>query len=408
MSKPIPGALYVIQKSDIVGDTNSAILERLAEIAFGDTQSARKIEVANQVQAIGVGTVLKMPEAVDSDLMPELKVNTKGLVLVIDGIEYKTESLRFLESDETMINAWSAVLQWQPREDLVLDAVLQPYTYPKSAVYLDGQLIATGRLYNVSPSLTGRRQVACEFFSLGVDALDSAMAPPYEESNVTLKQRAQTLLKPFGLSVSVDLEEDGVFDRVTAQDSQTVGAHLMDLARQRGALVSSNKKGGLIITVPKSSGTPVATIEEGKPGYSGFSASFNGRERFSDYRMLGESPSDEPLNFVVQDDQIPVTRFKTIQVKDTTQGGLAKAGAWEKVRYLSKSLAVPITAQGFFSSPGKRWAKGDFVTLISPTLFINDGRLMRVRAVEFLSASNALTTTLSLVPAQIYETGEYL
>lgn len=408
MSKPVPGALYIVQELDLIGGTSTNILDRIAEIAYGDSAKSADIDVSNQITQIGVGTVLKMPSAVLSDQEPDIKVETPGLVLLVGGVEILTESIRFFQSDETMVDAWSAVIEWVPGKDLKADELFAPYAYTKALVYLDGELLSTGRIYGVSPSLSDRQEITLDCFSLAVDVLDSSLAPPYEESNVTFKQRAQTVLKPFGLSVTLDLIDDGVFDRVTADDTKTAGAHLMDLARQRAALISSTPKGGLSIVSPAVSGSPVAEITEGQPGFSGFASTFDGRERFSDYRIEGETPSDNILTSVVQDKEVSVTRFKTIKVKDTTEGGLSRAANWEKIRYLSKSLSVPITAEGFKTNSGKRWTKGDYVTLISPTLFIPKGRLMRIRAVEFLSDVSGQTTTLSLVPAEIYDLEENL
>ena len=57
MSKPIPGRTYIVTEDDLIGPSNSEILNRIAQTAFGEASRSADIEKANQIQKIGVGTV---------------------------------------------------------------------------------------------------------------------------------------------------------------------------------------------------------------------------------------------------------------------------------------------------------------------------------------------------------------
>ena len=393
MSKPAPGKQYRV----IEGDT----VERIASIAYGDVGRSRDILMANPGVVVP-GVVLNLPGELDFTPI----ITTPGLVLVIAGVELPTESLRFLESIETIADAWTGVIAWTPEALPKLDEVIRPYSYSPAEIFLDGELLGTGRLYVTTTGLRDRQDCALECWSLTADLVDSALAPPYEQNKVTLKQRVESLAKPFSLKVEVELDQDGVFDRVTASEQETAGAHLLSLTKQRGVLLSSTAKGALRLSVPAASGAPVATIEEGVEGFSGFEGSFDGRNRFSEYRVIGSTPFDEPNNLVVKDSNVPVARFLTKNMNETTAGELQQAAGWLKSKFLSEALSLPISARGFKRENGERWKKGDYVTLISPTLFIFKGFLMLVKSVEFLSDSSGDVSQLTLVPPSVYSGGD--
>ncbi len=390
MSKPTAGQQYTVE----TGDT----IERIAAIAYGDPSRSRDILNANQTNILIPGLILNLPP--DDRTVP--LISSDGLVLLLDGLEILTESFRFFESIETIAYGWTATIAWTPDEKPELDKRIRPYSYTPAQVFLDRQLLGTGRLYVTAPSLVGRQECSLEFWSLTADFVDSSLKPPYEENEVTLKQRAETLAKTFSLKVISDLEQDGIFDRVTAEPDDTSGSHLLSLAKQRGVLVSSTENGDLSLSIPKLTGVPVATIEEGVEGVTGFTASYDGRSRFSDYRVIGETPFDEPNNAVSKDKGVNVTRFKTKTVGETTQGEMKKAADFEKTKFLADALTIPISVRGFKRENGQRWKKGEYVTLISPTLFIKNGFLMLIKSVEFLSNSSGETSTLTLVPPSVY------
>lgn len=394
MSKPIPGQSYIVQ----TGDT----LERIAAIAYGDPSKSADIARANQITIVAAGVILLLP----AEFGAEVQVVHDGLVLVIGSLEIITESVRFFESQETVANSWTAVVAWQPDQKPDFDKLIRPYSYAPSQIFLNKQLLATGRVYGVTPSLNNRQELAIECWSKTADFMDSTLQPPYEESAVTLKQRAETLAKPFAIDVEFNLSEDGQFDRVTAEEEQTAGAHLLQLAKQRGALVSSTAEGNLTISLPDLDAAPVATIEEGQQGFSGFTASFDGRARFSEYRVIGDSPIDGILAATIKDPGVSVTRFRTRTVTDVTPGNINQAADWEKRRFLAGALTIPITAEGFLNANGERWSKGQKVTLISPTLFIKNGFDMLIKSVEFTDDKNGEKSQLTLVPPTVYGTGD--
>ena len=86
-------------------------------------------------------------------------------------------------------------------------------TYP-GEVKVDGDVLFTGQLVGVEPKVTaGNKTIQCSGYSLPASLGDSTMPAsefPIEYGNMTLRQIAESLAKPFGIKVKVDLDtEDG-------------------------------------------------------------------------------------------------------------------------------------------------------------------------------------------------------
>lgn len=395
MSKPTPGRTYVVRNGDTV--------TRIAAIAYGDAGRASEILRANQAVNIVPGVTLIIPaDAQQQAVLPD----SDGLAIVIGGREVPTESMRLFRSLDNLANGWTAVIARQPETDPELEELIRPYRFTDANAFINKQIAITGRLYNTSPGLAGRNQASLEGWSLAADMVDSTLKPPYEANKVTLEQRVKDVAATFNLSVTSDLEVDGQFDRVTATAGQKAGEHVLGLASQRGALINSDPDNTLRIFKVRADGVPVGTIEEGSPGFSGFAATFDGRNRFNSYRFLSQTPGDSSAAAVSIDDAVPVTRFTTFSANDTTTGETQAAADWRKTKALADALTIPIQADGLTAPNGKIWTPGQFVTLVSPTLFMPSGFLMLVRSVEMQQASGGVGTTLNLVPPGVYTGGE--
>jgi len=386
MSKPTPGERYTAA----VGDT----LERIAAIAYGDVGRAADIAQSNQIASLIPGDVIIIPGD-DQNVY----FDGEGLALLVNGIKIDVESLRVSRSIDALADGWAATLAWSPGDDPEFDFMIRPSSYSPAKIFVNGTLSITGRLYRTMTTIARRQSITLEGWSFAADIIDSTLKPPYESSDVTLLQRAQEIAKHFNVNVMSDLVVDGVFDRVTARPTQRAGDHLLALAAQRGVLVSSLPSGDIRL-FGVGGGQHVGEIKEGTAGFSGFSADFDGRKRFSAYRFVSKSPRAGAGSAVSIDPSVPVTRFTTFAGDDTDDP--QAAADWRNRKAMADSLMLPIVADGFLSPSGVPWEPGQFVTLTSPSLFLPDGFEMLVRATEMVQSGRGNTTRLELVPPSAY------
>jgi prophage tail gpP-like protein len=404
MPKPTPGKQYTIQDEDS--------LSQVARRAYGNYIHWPRIWRANQSalrsgdpDLIYPGEVIYIPE------LGELARNDKGLanqgaddlLIVIDGLEIRSTASRVMLTMDTASDGWTASLPWQPGYNPEIDKRFLPYAYPPAKVYIGGVLKISGYLYTVGSSISDSGIVInLEGFSRTADMIDSTLRPPYEENNVTLKQRALKLVQPHGVKAVFEVDTGGPFDRVTASESDTIFAHLNKLARERGVLISSTPDGNLLFTEANTKAAPVATLEEGREIVTNFEATFDGRKRFNTYRAVSSTPLGASEG-IVKDNKVPRSRIKTFRIEDSIAGEMKTAATWERNRTLADALTIPLPVQGWLNErTGKPWEPNTKVTVIAPSIHIPKGFDFLIRSVEFTETENEKSAILNVVPPQVY------
>lgn len=421
MSKATPGRPYVTVK----GDTLSGI----ARQAYGRGTLWRKIYAANQsklksgdLNLIFPGETINIPaddivEKAKIDLieagLPKLKGKEKDdFTLVIEGVELKVQSGRVLRTMDTCADGWTAGVMWN-FENKDWKKSLRPFSYAKADCYLGELLTVRGLLYNVKNriSIDGIFK-SLEGCSFTADIIDSTTKPPYEQSKVTLEQRAKQLVEPLGISVVFEIDEDPIFDRVTIEPETTIFEHLAELASQRGVLISSTPLGELLFC-NAAKGKPVGTISESVPPGQSIEIEFDGRKLFNAYRIIAQSPSRKNKykgnlkHAIAKDDNVPRSRFMTFKADDVALTGLQKAADWKRSKQFADALTFPFPVSSWYAPDGTLWRENKLVTVVSKALELPDGFTFLIRSVEYLFDGKGTNAILQLVPPQVY-TGETL
>lgn len=411
MPNPTPGKQYTIQ------DENT--LSQVARRAYGNASHWPRIWRANQSalrsnnpDLIFPGEIIFIPEI--AELLrdaPDISNREPGeLSIVLDGIEIRSTAARVALTMDTMSDGWTVTLPWEPGQNPELDSRILPYAYTPAKVYIGGVLIISGYLYNTESSITEQGTVKnLAGFSKTADLIDSNLRPPYEENNVTLKQRAIKLIEPHGLKAIFETDTGGPFDRVTASETDVISRHLNKLAFQRSVLMSNTPEGNPLFWNANVDGEPVATLEEGQPPVRNFTAGFNGRRRFGTYRAVVSSPFGNSESPGVKDPAVPRSRFKTIRVQDSISGEVEAAAKWERNRTLADALTIPIPVVGWLNPrTGKPWQVNTKVTVISPAIHVPDGFDFLIRSIEFEEREDEKSCILNIVPPQVYSKEEII
>jgi prophage tail gpP-like protein len=403
MSKPTPGKQYVIVDEDT--------LSQVARRAYGNANHWPRIWRANQSalrsgdpDLIFPGEVIYIPEIAElvTDAPAIANREPDELSIVIDGIEIRSSAARVMLTMDTASDGWTATIPWVPGDNPDLDAKLLPYEYPPAKVYIGGVLIISGYLYNIESSISDRGTVkSMEGFSRTADLIDSTLRPPYEESGVTLNQRARKLVQPHGINAIFEADTGGAFDRVTASESDTIFNHLNKLAKERGVLISSTANGNLLFLEANTTSPPVATLEEGQPPVKNFKARFDGRRRFNTYRGINTTPFGNNEG-IVKDDRVPRSRIRTFRVQESMAGEIEAAAKWERSKTLADALTISLPVEGWLDPKGDLWTPNTKVTVVSPSIHVPDGFDFLIRSVEFSEKENDKSAILNIVPPQVY------
>lgn len=403
MPKPTPGKQYTIQ------DENS--LSQVSRRAYGTFTHWPRIWRANQSalrsgdpDLIFPGEIIYIPELAEL-LRDEPDINNREpdeLSIVIDGIEIRYSAARVMLTMDTASDGWTATLPWTRGDNPALDEAMIPYTYPPAKVYIGGVLKISGYLYTPEYSQgNDGTLVSLAGFSRTADIIDSNMHPPYEENNVTLKQRSRKLAQAHGIKAIFQAAAGGPFDRVTAGETETVGAHLGKLARERGLLQSDTPEGNLLYWEADTKSAPVATLEEGRPPVGRLTSKADGRRRFNSYRAISTTPFGENES-VVKDNRVPRSRIRTIRMSESMAGELSDAAKWERNRAMADSLTMPVPVAGWLNErTGLPWDVNTKVTLVAPSIRVPQFDFL-IRSLELEERDNEKSGILNIVPPQVY------
>jgi len=241
--------------------------------------------------------------------------------------------------------------------------------------------------------------------SFTADLVDSSCSQPYEKSNINLFDRCKQQLEGTNIDVIDEAQTTGNFFRVTANPEETIFKHLSSLAAQRSSILSNNKQGDLLITTAKINSKPVATIEEGQPGFENFVSTFNGRELFHIYFTHGHSRKKGiKLNGQATDDNVPISRKTRINSYDSDKGDINNIAEYKKNQEYVKALSISIPTPTWYSDESKRilWEVNTIVTVKSKTLSIPDGFDFLIRQIDYEFVNHGMMSTLHLIPPQAY------
>ena len=425
MPKPIAGRKYTIVQGDNLSTISSA--------AYGSPRDWRKIWKANKVtlrsgdpDLIFPGEVIWIPGQVEAESAERAArgdaasrlpgKDPDDFTIVVDGIEVPCIDGTAFRAVDTCADGFAAVIPWDStgtgERTRELAEKLKPYSYPDVECYLGGELVMRGRLYTVAASISAQGvTLDLEGWSYAADLVDSTVRPPYEAKKVTLEQRIKDLIEGFAIDLDFQLEDDDAFERITIQPTETVFNHILDLARQRKALVTSDAQGALVVAQAAVDSGSVFTLEEGRRPLAQASIRFDGRARFNTYEAITSAPRKKGKNnpsptAVAKDDRVPAARMLRFQVDDVTESTIQEAANWERSRHVADSLGVTIPVDGW-QVPGTQdlWRENTIVTLKSASLFVPDGFDFLIRSVEYVFGDTGTTARLELVPPETY-TGE--
>ena len=356
------------------------------------------------------------------------------VTFLIEGREIPVVSARISRSIDTVADGWTVEVEWIPGRDAALDARVSPYTYARAQIYIGTRLVNTGRIYQVTnhfgdAGLTKKLECASYTANL-VDSDLPTSGETWEWSNSSIDAIARNICGALkgnpaitvGIGSAVYAQGKAArvqepFDVVQASLTERCGEIMTRLAFQRGALVTNDRYGMLLITMGNSKGPIVAQLGEGdiksymqslpggKAKSQGWEATFNGRERWNVYNVFSASGDGSQIMGTSSDDKVIVGRVTNIVVSDNGVGNVGVSAAWHRSRQVVKALTIPFPVIGFYTPDGALWNPNDLVMVQAPSLDIPVSTRFLVRQVDYEYTAASETGTLYLVPPEVF-TGE--
>lgn len=278
-------------------------------------------------------------------------------------------------------------------------------------VKINGERVIKGYIFSVDPSFNkdGRtiavagRDSTADFVDCSIDVKENQL------QTISLKRLAETLAKPFGLKVTIEGSTGAAFNPFAFNPGESCFEALERACRQKGFLLTNDGNGGILMTRPSSerSGT---ILEQGKNILQA-SGSFNHTERFSNYKVKGQSSKfeddlDPMFAYSIQasatDPNVPRYRPLLVVNESVTTIEQAKQRAqWEATNRAAKSSQFNVQVQGWTQGDGSLWRVNQLVRLRSHWIGVDDDLLV-VSTKMTLSASSGSLTELKLERKDAY------
>lgn len=278
-------------------------------------------------------------------------------------------------------------------------------------VRVGGEVLITGYIDIVRPGFgPDDRRMEVQGRDKSGDMVDcSAIHKPDHWKSIGLLQLAQTLAKPFGITVKADTDLGAPLTQVKLQQGETALEAINRHAKMRKVLVMPDGKGGLLLT---RTGTRKATVQlvEGR-NIAEADGNLDWSERYSEYVVKGQAAYSAKTDGKAEAHAAAtakdpgVTRYRPLLVVNDGETNAATAkdrATWEANTRIGKSAGATITVVGWRETEGgPLWQPNTLVLVESKTLQISGEML--IRQVTYTRDEQGTRAKLELVSPQTYE-----
>lgn len=280
----------------------------------------------------------------------------------------------------------------------------QPLAFPRVTVTIADELVLTGHVKDVAPSMESTST------SVGVTAYSTAHALteicpgpemlPLEYNGLDLRQIADRLVTPaIGEASTFDGPLGAVFSRVRCEPEATIHSFIVELALQRGFVLADEPSGALRFRSERAPGTPVARLR-GRPLVR-VSATFDPSSWFS--TVTGRASRKAGADGSRFTEPNPLYRAAhprpyTMRLGDTESADVPRAVRAAVGRMVASVVSYTLDDVPTWRDPaGKLWAPNTTVTVLAPEAMIYRETELLVRTVRLKQTPEAETATLGLV-----------
>lgn len=226
-----------------------------------------------------------------------------------------------------------------------------------------------------------------------------ASSVPFEFKGLGLEEIARACARPFGLSV-VFADDDGpAFEKAKLEEDKKVREFLIDLAKQRGLVISNTPEGELLFWRSVGTGRPVATLAEGTPPVTAVSSSYEPEEYFSEItgfasctRKRGGSKYTLPNPHLSG-----VVRPLSFKLEDTELGDVPNAVRAKLGRMFADMASYSIEALPTWRDPqDDLFEPNTTILLTAPSAMIFNAYEFLIRAVTYRQTASVESCTLDI------------
>lgn len=303
--------------------------------------------------------------------------------------------------------------------------LFRPFTFAPVDILLSGERLFTGTMVGVDPS----RSVDAGTVSISAysqpGVLGDCTAPsgfgrkgrrsavgaiPLEFQKKTLQAIAAELCEPFGIPVEFRGDPGAPFDKVRCKLEEKIHSFLVELAKQRGFVMTNDVDGTLLFWKSIAQGNPVVQFVEGVAPFPGIKATFSPQEYYSE--ITGYAPAkhrkagnrytalNKWLGDGVDDGSAPINAHRPMSCKfdDTERADAPDATNAKLGRMFANMASFEIEDLPTWRDPqGNAWDPNTSISVMCPSAMIYAETELLIREVTLKQSATKLSANLNLV-----------
>jgi prophage tail gpP-like protein len=309
---------------------------------------------------------------------------------------------------DSVASAFSFLAYFNPENKEHLE-LFKPCSYRSCSIEHGGETLITGTVLSHAFKELPIATLASLSGYSKAGVLEDCQIPtdiyPLQSDGLTLKEIAEKLTAPFGLSVAISQSVEALanekFGTTTADQSQSIKAYIATLAAQKGIILSHTSNGNLILTKANTTGTPIAHFDGSIPNTS-VELTVNGQAMHSTITVIGQA-STETENASEDEVTNPFVSVKRPKVAVQSSGtdNNTQQAAMTVLREELKNIAIKITTDRW-EIGGKLVRPNSIVTVTAPNAYLFGRVRLFVQSVTLAGNETSNTATLNCVLPSVF------
>lgn len=291
--------------------------------------------------------------------------------------------------------------------------------YHTCTVEHNDELLISGIILSQTfPSKPVREMVSLGGYSLpGVleDCQIPTSAYPLQNDGLSLKQIAEKVLRPFGLSMEIDAsvaaKMNAVFDISTAKESQTVKSYLAELATQKNIIISHTATGKVLFTSAKTDqSSPILEFDftNGTIPGTEMELSFNGQAMHSHITVQkqanvdADSDGGNAAEATVRNPYVINSVFRPLVVNQSSGTDTDTEQAAKNVLAAELKNLKLIIKTDRWEANGKIIKPNNYLTVINPEVYLYKKATWFIEEIAFEGNESKTTATITCCLPEVY------
>lgn len=193
------------------------------------------------------------------------------------------------------------------------------------------------------------------------------------------------------------------FKSVTASETENIDSFLMNLAQQKGIVISHDELGNLLLTKAKTEQQPMMAFDSRNDSLKPLTGSkmiYNGSQMHSHIYVLKQASSGggNAGEFMVRNPYCPIVyRPKVVTQSSGDDIDTEETAMRELGRELDEGLKFTIKTDRWIGPDGKIIKPNSIITIFDPELYIYTKATLFVRSIDFVGNQEQTTATLNCV-----------